>query len=60
VIRKNSVEARFTTVRSLGAAIDAAIDKDLRDAIDAGAIPGPGLLRSIQKITEKSGAPRAA
>ena len=42
------IEAGFTTVQSLGAAID----KDVRDAIDAGAIPGPRLLTSIHQITE--------
>jgi hypothetical protein len=43
VVRKNSVrtiEAGFTTVQSLGAAIN----KDVRDATHAGAIPGPRLL----------------
>jgi len=29
----------------------------VRDAINAGAIPGPRLLTSIHQITEKSGAP---
>jgi imidazolonepropionase-like amidohydrolase len=48
-----TIEAGFTTVQSLGAAID----KDVRDAINAGAIPGPRLLTSIHQITEKSGAP---
>jgi hypothetical protein len=48
-----TIEAGFTTVHSLGAAID----KDVRDAIDAGAIPGPRLLTSIHQTTEKSGAP---
>ena len=31
--------------------------QDVRDAINAGAIPGPRLLTSIHQITEKSGAP---
>ena len=44
-----TIEAGFTTVQSLGAAID----KDVRDAINAGAIPGPRLLTSIHQITER-------
>jgi hypothetical protein len=48
-----TIEAGFKTVQSLGAAID----KDVRDATNAGAIPGPCLLTSIHQITEKSGAP---
>jgi hypothetical protein len=43
------IEVGFTTVQSLGAAID----KDVRDAINAGAIPGPRLLTSIHQITER-------
>ena len=37
---QTTIEAGFTTVHSLGAAID----KDVRDAINAGAIPGSRLL----------------
>ena len=48
-----TIEAGFTTVQSLGAAID----KDVHNAINTGAIPGPRLLTSIHQITEKSGAP---
>ena len=46
---QNPIEAGYTTVQSLGAAID----KDVRDAINAGAIPGPRLLTSIHQITER-------
>jgi imidazolonepropionase-like amidohydrolase len=48
-----TLEAGFTTVQSLGAAID----KDVRDAINAGALPGPRLLTSIHQFTDKSGDP---
>jgi putative addiction module component (TIGR02574 family) len=34
-----------------------AIGKDVRDAINAGAIPGPCLLTSIHQITEKAQLP---
>jgi imidazolonepropionase-like amidohydrolase len=43
----------FTTVESVGAEFD----KDLRDMIDAGAIPGPRLLTSLEPITERTGDP---
>ncbi len=48
-----TLEAGFTTVQSLAAAVD----KDVRDAINAGALPGPRLLTSIRQINEKSGDP---
>jgi imidazolonepropionase-like amidohydrolase len=43
----------FTTVQSVGAALDG----DLRDMIEAGAIPGPRILTSLRQITENSGTP---
>ena len=45
--------AGFTTVQSPGSASD----KDLRDAIASGAIPGPRVLTSLEPLTEKSGTP---
>jgi len=47
------LQAGFTTAQSLGAPLD----KDVRDAINAGVLPGPRLLTSIQQITENSGDP---
>jgi imidazolonepropionase-like amidohydrolase len=43
----------FTTVQSVGAEFD----KNLRDMINAGAIPGPRLLTSLTPITERTGTP---
>lgn len=43
----------FTTVQSLGSAIDG----DLRDLINAGAIPGPRILTSLRAVTENTGDP---
>jgi len=43
----------FTTVQSLGSAIDG----DLRDLINRGAIPGPRILTSLRAVTEKTGDP---
>ena len=43
----------FTTVQSVGAMLDG----DLRDMIEAGAIPGPRILTSLRQITENSGTP---
>src|SRR6266446_10940757 len=48
-----TLQAGFTTVQSLAAPID----KQVRDAINAGALPGPRLLTSIHQITDKSGDP---
>src|SRR5689334_391636 len=48
-----TLNAGFTTVQSPGAAAD----KDLRDAIARGIIPGPRLLTSLQPLTERSGPP---
>jgi imidazolonepropionase-like amidohydrolase len=45
--------AGFTTVQSPGSASD----KDLRDAIASGAIPGPRVLTSLEPLTEKTGPP---
>jgi imidazolonepropionase-like amidohydrolase len=45
--------AGFTTVQSPGSASD----KDLRDAIASGAIPGPRVLTSLEPLTEKTGGP---
>jgi len=43
----------FTTVQSVGAELD----KDLRDMIATGAIPGPRLITSLRAITETTGTP---
>ena len=48
-----TLNAGFTTVQSPGALAD----KDLRDAIARGFIPGPRLLTSLQPLTERSGPP---
>jgi imidazolonepropionase-like amidohydrolase len=48
-----TLAAGFTTVQSLGAAID----KDVRDAINAGILRGPRLLTSIRQINERTGDP---
>ncbi|HYM11907.1 MAG TPA: amidohydrolase family protein [Bryobacterales bacterium] len=45
----------FTTVQSVGAPID----RDLRDAIEQGIIPGPRLLTSLGQINEDTGDPAA-
>src|SRR5207244_7696771 len=45
----------FTTVQSLGAPAD----KELRDAIAAGEIPGPRVITSIRQINENTGDPEA-
>jgi len=43
----------FTTVQSVGAELDA----DLRNAIVAGALPGPRLITSLRSINENTGDP---
>jgi imidazolonepropionase-like amidohydrolase len=43
----------FTTVQSVGAELD----KDLRDMIASGALPGPRLITSLRAITETTGTP---
>jgi imidazolonepropionase-like amidohydrolase len=45
--------AGFTTIQSVGAPID----KDLRDAINNGIVPGPRLLTSLRAINENTGDP---
>jgi len=46
-----TLNAGFTTIQSPGAIED----KDLRDAIARGVIPGPRILTSLQALTETSG-----
>jgi imidazolonepropionase-like amidohydrolase len=48
-----TLQAGFTTVRSLGAPLDGT----LRDALNRGTLPGPRLLTSLGYLTEKSGDP---
>ena len=43
----------FTTVQSVGAASD----KELRDAIDRGVLPGPRILSSLGSMNERTGTP---
>jgi len=45
----------FTTVQSVGAAIDAAV----RDHVNRGLLPGPRILTSLRQINDKSGDPDA-
>jgi imidazolonepropionase-like amidohydrolase len=45
--------AGFTTVQSVGAPLD----RDLRDAIARGIIPGPRLLTSLRPVDETTGSP---
>ncbi len=48
-----TLQGGFTTVQSVGAAIDA----DVRDRINQGSLPGPRILTSMRQITDKSGTP---
>jgi len=48
-----TLAAGFTTVQSPGSPED----KDLREAISSGEIPGPRLLTSLEPLTEKDGDP---
>jgi len=48
-----TLRAGFTTVQSPGAPQD----KDLRDAIERGEIPGPRLLTSLEALNERTGGP---
>jgi imidazolonepropionase-like amidohydrolase len=48
-----TLSAGFTTIQSPGSPED----KDLRDAIARGIIPGPRMLTSLQPLDEKSGPP---
>ncbi|HEX3880312.1 MAG TPA: amidohydrolase family protein [Bryobacteraceae bacterium] len=48
-----TIDAGFTTIQSPGQASD----KDLRDAVARGIIPGPRILTSLQPLMENSGPP---
>jgi imidazolonepropionase-like amidohydrolase len=48
-----TLNAGFTTVQSPGSPED----KDLRDAIDRGIVPGPRMLTSLEPLTDQSGSP---
>lgn len=48
-----TLDAGFTTIQSPGSPQD----KDLRDAIARGTIPGPRMLTSLEPLDEKSGSP---
>ena len=48
-----TLRSGITTVQSLGAPID----RDLREAIARGAVPGPRLLTSLRSLNERSGTP---
>ena len=48
-----TLQGGFTTVQSVGAAVDAAV----RDRIQAGALPGPRILTSLRQINERNGTP---
>jgi imidazolonepropionase-like amidohydrolase len=48
-----TLQGGFTTVQSLGAAIDGVV----RDRIDRGALPGPRVLTSLRQIQNRSGDP---
>ena len=50
-----TLEGGFTTVQSVGAAIDGVV----RDRINQGVIPGPRILTSLRQINERSGNPDA-
>ena len=50
-----TLQAGFTTVQSVGAAIDAAV----RDRIAQGSLPGPRVLTSLRQIQDRSGDPDA-
>src|SRR5437870_1028933 len=50
-----TLQGGFTTVQSVGAAIDGAV----RDRINRGALPGPRVLTSLRQITNRSGDPGA-
>jgi len=43
----------FTTIQSVGAELD----KDLRERIETGALPGPRLITSLRAVTETTGDP---
>jgi len=50
-----TLEAGFTTVQSVGAAIDGVV----RDRIAQGVLPGPRILTSLRQINDRSGDPQA-
>jgi imidazolonepropionase-like amidohydrolase len=50
-----TLQGGFTTVQSVGAAVDAVV----RDRIQSGALPGPRILTSLRQINERSGDPAA-
>jgi len=43
----------FTTIQSLGQEVD----KDVRDLINRGVLPGPRLITSLRAVTERTGSP---
>src|SRR5437016_12933255 len=48
-----TLQAGFTTVQSVGSAIDL----EIRDRVDHGWLPGPRILTSVRQINERSGDP---
>src|SRR5215471_14998012 len=48
-----TLQGGFTTVQSVGAAIDGPV----RDRINGGTLPGPRILTSLRQINERSGTP---
>ncbi|MFZ0819432.1 MAG: amidohydrolase family protein [Candidatus Acidiferrales bacterium] len=50
-----TLQGGFTTVQSVGAAIDGVV----RDRINSGFLPGPRILTSLRQITNRSGEPDA-
>jgi imidazolonepropionase-like amidohydrolase len=48
-----ALQGGFTTVQSVGAAMDATV----RDRIDTGVLPGPRILTSVRQINDRSGTP---
>jgi imidazolonepropionase-like amidohydrolase len=50
-----TLQGGFTTVQSVGAAIDGVV----RDRINQGVVPGPRILTSLRQINERSGDPEA-
>ncbi|SPF38659.1 Amidohydrolase [Candidatus Sulfopaludibacter sp. SbA4] len=50
-----TLEGGFTTVQSVGAAIDGVV----RDRIAQGVLPGPRILTSLRQINDRSGDPQA-
>jgi imidazolonepropionase-like amidohydrolase len=50
-----TLQGGFTTVQSVGAAIDGPV----RDRVNSGLLPGPRILTSLRQITNRSGEPDA-